>query len=189
MEQKSKRIEKFIVEKILTEKNIIIFLGILLFVTSMIDLYTAYTSPIFEEAETNPIYVTYGILPLTLITFLWMYIIWQGLKRSIRMTWIFAFVMACLFLIYGHILGAESNINATAQYMENPQKVLDIIHTRTAEQKIESYKTFVFDKLLIPYLIDVIGFMIFYYLFYQRKSKREKNIEEGIMLLMKGREL
>ena len=178
-----------LIDKYVTEKGIIIFLGVLLFVTSMIDMLTAFTSPIFKLAETNPIYVTYGVIPLTILTFVWMYVIIKGLQKSVKMIWIFAFVMACLFLSYGHILGAQSNVKATAQYRENPELVMEKIAQLTPEIKVNSYTTFMFDRILYPYMIDVLGFFIFYYLFYQRKSERDRRISEATELLMKAKDL
>jgi len=171
-----------------TDKRVVFILCALLGLATVIDLYTAYSSPIFKIAETNPIYMEYGVYPLTLLNFLIMIFIIRGMKKTIKLLTLFAFVMSCLLLSYGHILGAQSNIQATQMFHDNPQKVLDQIHSYTPEQKQSAYNDLVFNNIFIPYIISLIGFVIIFYLYDKRKPLREKYIEDGLKLIKKGME-
>lgn len=172
-----------------TEKNIIILLGIILGITTIVDLYTAYTSPIFEVAETNPIFIAYGILPLTIMNFVYMGFLLYGMKKSIKLSWIYGFVLATIFISFGHVLGAQSNIEATGKYNYNPEKVMEAINNTTDAERIDFYTNFVMTKLFIPFTLSFIGLLITYYLFDLRRPEREKYIDEGIDLIMKGKKL
>jgi hypothetical protein len=173
----------------LTDKKLIYILIAVLGITTMLDLWTAYSSPIFKLAETNPLFINFGVFVLTALNFIWMVVIIIGLKKSLKLLTLFSFVMAALFLSYGHLSGMFANIEATNKYYDNPQKVLTQIKTLTAPQKTAAYNSFVIDKIVIPYGICILGFSIIFYLYHKRKPIREKYVDEAIKLLNKVREV
>ena len=109
------------------EKIVIYILSALLGICTILDLYTAYSSPILTIAETNPLYLNYGVYALTAVNFVWMIVVIMGLKKAIKLLTLFGFVMACLLLSYGHIIGMQANIEATSLYYKNPEKVINYI--------------------------------------------------------------
>lgn len=173
---------------IFTERNILYTISAALIVTTIIDLYTAYTSPIFKIAESNPIYLTYGLLPLTIANIIVLGIFMFGIKKTLKLTMIFVFVLGSIFLSYGHLIGANSNIEATKIYEKNPEVVTTYLQTMTKEQKIAGYTDLVLNRLLYPYMLVVIAFALTMIIFEQRKPQRQKYIDEGIKLLLKGKE-
>ena len=177
------------IDNIFTERNILIILGVSLLLTTILDIYTAVTSPIFKIGESNPIYLTYGLIPLTILNFIVLAVLLFGVQKSLKLSVIFCFVLGSIFLCYGHVIGSQSNIAATKIYEKNPELVTKYLQTMTKEDKMTGYKSLVFDRLLYPYLIVIIAFAFTMMIFEQRKPKREKFIQEGIKLLMKGRDL
>lgn len=164
----------------LNERYIIWALAALLGITTIFDLFTAFSSPIFVLAETNILFLNFGIFALTGVNFIYMLIIIAGLKHSEKWFMIFAFVMACLLLSYGHVLGGISNITSTNKYLENPEKITEQINTFTKEQKSAYYNTFVFNNIFVPYVICLIGFSIILQLHKMRTPKRETHLHKAI---------
>lgn len=171
------------------EKIVIYILSAVLGITTILDLYTAYSSPIFTIAETNPLFMNFGVGVLTAVNFVWMIVVIRGLKKSIKLLSLFGFIMACLLLSYGHIVGMQANIEATSIYYKNPEKVTNyIMYNMTAEDKAQIYNTTVMDKIFIPYVISLIGFIIIFYLYNKRKPIRDKYVDDAIKLLNKVKE-
>lgn len=171
------------------EKIVIYILSAVLGITTILDLYTAYSSPIFSIAETNPLFINFGVGALTAVNFIWMIIVIRGLKKSIKLLTLFGFVMACLLLSYGHIVGMMANVEATGLYYKNPEKVTNyILYNMTATDKAQIYNDTVINKLFIPYIISVVGFIIIFYLYNKRKPIRDKYVEQATKLLNKIKE-
>jgi hypothetical protein len=171
------------------EKIVIYILSALLGICTILDLYTAYSSPIFTIAEANPLYMNYGVYALTAVNFVWMVVVIMGLKKAIKLLTLFGFVMACLLLSYGHIIGMQANMEATSLYYQNPEKVMNYIkYNITEETKTQEYNEVVINKIFIPYIISLIGFIIIFYLYNKRKPIRDKYVDDAIKLLNKIKE-
>ena len=170
------------------ERKIIYIMCAIIALTTIYDLITAFSSPVFHVLETNPLYLTYGVWPLTIINIIWIVILITGLKKSYKLFTIFSFVMATLFISYGHFLGAQANIDATHQYFQNTTRVMDIVEHTTTQQKMDSYYAFVFEKIIYPYTLSIIGFLVIFSLYKKRKPIRDKYVDEICRLASKIRE-
>ncbi len=173
-------------KKYITEKNLIYLFISILVITTVADIYTALSSPIFQIAETNPIYVLTGsILPLLLLNII--IIIWFGrsIKNSISIPKIFVFCMITIYLSAGHLFGAWSNITTTEQYQENPEEFIGIVKEYNAKEKINSYMIFVGVVMVLPIVISFIAFIIAMYFYRKRQPKREKIVDKICKLTRK----
>ena len=173
-------------KKYITEKNLVYLLIFTLVATTIVDIYTALRTPIFQIAETNPIYVLTGsILPLLLLNII--IIIWFGrsIKNSISIPKIFVFCMITIYLSAGHLLGAWSNITATEQYQENPEEFIGIVKEYNAKEKINSYMIFVGVVMVLPIVISFIAFSIAMYFYGKRQPKRDKIVNKICKLTKK----
>jgi hypothetical protein len=167
------------------EQWIVIGLSAVLGLTTIFDLYTAYSSPIFHIAETNPIFLQFGEIALTAINFVYMIVLIRMLKKSVKWAWLFAGVMAALLLSYGHVMGGLANVESTNLYLSDPDFYMAKILNATTEDKISHYNIFAITTILVPYIISLTGFVIIMYLYEKRKPQREKYVDEAIRLLQK----
>lgn len=166
---------------LLTERNLLIVLAGILILTTIIDIYTAFSSPIFEEAELNPLYVLTGskIPPLILTVILTTWII-RNLKTSISLYKIFTFSLLAIYLIAGHIFGIYSNTVSTQQYLENPEEVTEYLkqNNESTEQKLINSFMALGLIMFIPFMFSSLAFFITVYFFNKRKGKRSKIMDE-----------
>ncbi len=173
-------------KKYITEKNLLyLFIGIL-FITTVADIYTALTSPIFEIAEANPIYVFTGsVIPLLVINIV--VLIWfiRSLRNSISIFKIFFFCMITLYLSVGHGFGIWSNITATNSYQENPEQYIETIGEYEAKDKINAYMTLVSFVMVLPIVVSTIAFSVAMYFYEKRQPKREKIVNKICKLTKK----
>ncbi len=173
-------------KKYITEKNLVYLLIFVLVATTIVDIYTALRAPIFEIAETNPIYVLTGsIVPLLLLNII--IIVWfsRSIKNSISIPKIFVFCMITIYLSAGHLFGAWSNITATEQYQEDPEGFVETVEEYDAEEKIQAYMFFVGVVMVLPIVISFIAFSIAMFFYRKRQSKREKIVNEICKLTRK----
>ena len=92
--------------KHINEKRLLYILIGILVITTVADIYSAMRLPIFEIAESNPIYVLTGsTMPLIWLNIF--VVIWysRSLKNSISIPKIFIFCMMTLYLSIGHGFG------------------------------------------------------------------------------------
>jgi len=162
-----------------TERRILIAFTVLLLVTTVADMYTALTSPVFQIAETNPIYVyTNSIWPLIAMTlFITSWII-VNLSKRISLTKIFLFCMLSLYLSVGHGFGAYSNIKATEQYEQDTEGFVERIGEVTVQEKVNAYFLVVGFIMLMPLVISSIAFTAALWIYDKRKPKREKIMDK-----------
>ncbi len=173
-------------KKYITEKNLVYLLIFTLVTTTIVDIYTALTSPIFFMAETNPIYILTGsILPLLLLNIVT--IVWfsRNIKNSISIPKIFVFCMITIYLSAGHLFGAWSNITATKQYQENPEEFVEMVEEYDAKEKINAYMIFVGVVMVLPIVISFIAFSIAMYFYRKRQPKRDKIVNQICKLTRK----
>lgn len=172
-------------KKHITEKNVLIGLISLLLISTFLDIYTALTSPLFDIAETNPIFIITGskipLLILTVITTLW---IIKSITKSISIFKIFLFTVICVFLTYGHFIGMITNILATERYesaLEEEtarEELIKEYREYNVKEKLISYHLLVGLIMVIPFFISTIAFWTSMYFYNQRKPKREKIMDE-----------
>ncbi len=164
-----------------TEKRVLYVLVGLLLLATFLDIYTALTSPIFEIAEMNPIYVLTGSkAPLLVLTFvmLWWYI--SVLKNSISIQKLYVITLATILLIFGHGIGVYGNTVSTNQYLEsedNPVERAELVEeyrNYDMGDKINNYLIIVGVFLLIPFVISITAFYVAMYFYDQRKPQRDK---------------
>ena len=174
----------------LTEKNLLYTLIGMLLLSTFLDMYTAFTSPMFEIAETNPIYVLTGSKgPLLILTFIITAWIIRNLKSSISLYKIFTFSLVTIYLILGHLVGTYGNTMATNAYEASEyngtarQEIIEEYKDYDAKEKFISYSIIVGLVLLLPYILSFIAFAITMYFFSKRKSKREKIMDEIYKLI------
>jgi len=174
------------VQKYITERNLLFLLIGLLLITSVLDIYTAFTSPIFELAETNPIYVITGSkVPLLILTVLITIWIIKSLSKSISIIKIFLFTIATTYLIIGHSVGMYSNIAATNEYEINQTAVIERVNQYDTKAKFKSYSLVIGIAMLLPMLVSVLAFMIAMVFYNKRKPERERVIDDIYKLSIK----
>ena len=173
-------------KKYITEKNLVYLLIFVLVATTIVDIYTALRSPIFEIAEVNPIYILTGsVMPLLLLNLI--IVIWfsRNIKNSISIPKIFVFCLITIYLSAGHLFGAWSNITVTKEYQENPEEFVEAVKEYDAKEKINAYMIFVGAVMVLPIVISFIAFSIAMYFYKKRQPKREKIVNQICKLTRK----
>lgn len=172
----------------LTEKNLLFLLIGLLLITTFLDVYTAFTSPIFEAAELNPIYLLTGSkappLILTVIITFW---IIKTLNKSLSIFRIFTFTLFTIYLIAGHLVGVYSNISATERYNEAPEETIEALKQSTSSEKFVSYSILMGIIMILPIFFSVTAFIIALFFYNKRKPERDKITDEIYRLVYKLR--
>ena len=159
----------------LTEKRLLYLLIIILISSTLIDMYTALSTPAFEIAEVNPIYVLTGsVTPLVILSVIIVYFISRTLVRSISIVKIFMYVMFTIYLSIGHGVGIASNVYADKEYNEDPEKFIEEAAKVKPTEKIGLYSGLIFFVMLLPIIISVVAFHIAMYFYGKRLPKREK---------------
>jgi len=162
-----------------TEKQVLYILIAVILITTVADMYTAFSSPIFEIGETNPIYVlTNSIFPLLAMTVgvtMWIII---NINKRISLIKIFLFSMLAIYLSLGHGFGVWSNITATESYYQNPTKFIESIEGVTVKEKVTAYSWLVGLVMLMPLIVSTIAFQVALFFYNKRKPKREKIIDD-----------
>ena len=163
----------------ITEKNILYLLIGILLLSTFLDIYTAFTSPIFEIGETNPIYVLTGSKgPLLLLTVVFTIWIIRSLQTSISLFKLFLFSLVLIYMTFGHFVGVYGNTITTNDYKENPEEVKAALENYDAQDKFVSYSMVIGMFLLLPYTLSFIAFYITMYFHNQRKPERERITDE-----------
>ncbi len=171
-------------KKYITERNLLYILIGLLLITTAIDMWTAFTSPIFEIAEMNPIYMLTGtkapLVVLTIIITLW---IIKNISKSISIFKIFLFTLMTIYLTVGHSVGAYSNILATQQYEETidpieKEELIQDYREYDTKDKFMGYFILVGIVMLLPILLSMIAFYTTMYFYNKRKPQRDIIIDE-----------
>ncbi|KKM19354.1 hypothetical protein LCGC14_1656540 [marine sediment metagenome] len=161
--------------KWITETRVMWAIAITLIATTIIDMYTAFTSPVFFIAETNPIFLLFGSRgPLVLITIFATIWIITTINKSISLFRLYVFSLIFIYLSFGHLLGAYSNIVATQKYEQNATQVLELYEETTTKEKIKSYNLIVGIFMLLPVGLSVLAFFITNWLYHRRKPERDK---------------
>jgi hypothetical protein len=175
------------IKKHITERNLVYLLISILVITTLIDIFTAVSSPIFEIGETNPIYLLFGKNVFFLILVSTIATIWiiKKLNKSLSVTHIFIFTLITIYLSTGHLVGAYSNISATQAYEENPEKTTKLINSITPKEKIVYYQIIVLTFMIYPYVTAMAAFSITLYFFNKRKPEREKIVDNICKLTVK----
>ncbi len=177
-------IGKWMSEHINEKKLLYILIGILV-ITTVADIFSAMRLPIFEIAESNPIYVLTGsTMPLIWLNIF--VVIWysRSLKNSISIPKIFIFCMMTLYLSIGHGFGIYSNITAGEEYQKNPEGFIEDVQAITPQEKIQAYGFLVGIVMVMPIIISFIAFTIAMYFYGKRQPKRDK-ITQDIYKLAK----
>lgn len=159
----------------LTEKRLLYGLIAILVVTTIADIYSAMRLPIFEIAESNPIYVLTGsTLPLIWLNIF--VVVWysRSLKNSISIPKIFIFCMLTLYLSVGHGFGIYSNITAGEEYQKNPEGFIADVKAITPAEKMQAYGLLVGIVMVMPIIISFIAFSVAMYFYGKRQPKRDK---------------
>ncbi len=171
--------------KYLTDKNLLYTLVGILLLSTFLDIYTAFTSPMFEIAETNPIYILTGSkAPLLIITFIITAWIIISLKSSISLHKIFAFSLITIYLTFGHSVGVYSNTLATDIYEETETdetaraELIEEYQNYDVKEKFISYTVLVGLVIMLPYTLSFIAFAITMYFYSKRMPQREKIIDD-----------
>lgn len=164
-----------------TERIVFYILVVILIITTLVDMYTAFTSPIFEIAETNPLYLLIGsIAPLIIISFIAIIFLLYHLNKGISLFKIYLFSLIIVYLSFGHLVGAYSNILATNKYNEDPETVEKYLEEEaaTTKQKIISYNILIGVFIVLPIILSSVAFYITTFLYHKKKPERDKIIYE-----------
>ena len=149
-------------------------IGILL-LSTFLDIYTAFTNPVFELAETNPIYVLTGSkLPLLAITIVFTIWVMKNAWKSISIPKLFTFVSVMVYMIFAHGVGVYANWNTEQAYNENPEAMLEAIENYNTGEKIQTYSMIVGFLVMIPFILGFLSFWITMFFYDKRKPKRDK---------------
>ncbi len=163
----------------ITEKKILWTLIVLLFVTTIADLWTAFGSPVFKISESNPLFLLEGgIVTLLILTTLITVFLIRTLFKSISLTKLFIVFMFTIYLCAGHILGATTNIRATQNYYEAPEEYVESMKQLTTDDKMQSYFWLVGLFMLLPIILSSIAFALAHKIYELRKSKREQIVDK-----------
>lgn len=171
----------------LSERTVVyIVIGILI-LTTLGDIYTALRNPaLFKIAETNPIYIVTGspvpLLIINVIVVLWFL---TSLKKSISIIKIFTFTLMAIYLSLGHGFGIWSNLTATEAYVEDPVAFVEDYTGTTEAERVSSYFLFVGIIMMMPIIVSFIAFYLTIFFYQNRKSKREKIMDEIYILSTK----
>ncbi len=163
------------INKHLNERRLLYILIFILILTTAADIYTALKTPVFEIAESNPIYVLTGsttpLFILTLIATAW---IIKSLRSSISLAKIFVFVMMAVYLSLGHGFGMWSNLQADADYQQNPEEFVEYAKSMDSVEKIQIYSILIGVVMLLPIVVSIMAFNITMFFYGKRAPKREK---------------
>lgn len=161
----------------INQTSVLWVMMLVLITTTGIDMYTAFSSPIFDIAETNPIFLFIGTKTLVVLTVLITFFLFYKLKTLLSLPMLYTFSLLILYSSMLHLVGAMTNISATSAYLADPEMFVQAIESVSDTQKVQSYMIIV-SFGLVPYLLAVIAFYVSYYLFLQRKGNRDKIILE-----------
>ena len=167
-------IGKWMSKHINEKKLLYILIGILV-ITTIADIFSAMRLPIFEIAESNPIYILTGsTMPLIWLNIF--VVIWysRSLKNSISIPKIFIFCMMTLYLSIGHGFGIYSNITAGEEYQKNPEGFIEYAQAITPQEKIQAYGFLVGIIMVMPIMISFLAFCIAMYFYGKRQPERDK---------------
>jgi len=168
-----------------TEKQIVWTLLILIVISTIVDLYTAVSSPIFEIAEANPLYVYTGSITLTVMAgIVVVFFIFRRFLNAVSLPTIFGYTLICLYIIGGHAFGTWTNISATSTYYENPEETIQKIEAVSDGVRVQSYGLLML-ILFVPVVIAVVAFTVSYKIFLLRRPKREQLLAEVVKLVNK----
>ncbi len=166
-------------DKYKTERNLLYLLIFILIATTLVDMFTVFRLPIFEIAESNPIYLLTGnVMPLVIINILVVIWLLRNLGKAISIPKIFVFVMLTLYLSVGHGFGIWSNLAAGERYEEDPEQFIETVQAITAKEKVQAYGLLVGFVMLLPIFISIIAFNISMYFYGQRQPLRERIMQE-----------
>ncbi len=177
-------VRKLNYKKYITEKNLLYFFIGLLLITTVLDIYTAFSSPLFEIAEMNPIYMLTGskapLLILTVIITLW---IIKNISKSISIFKIFLFTLMTIYLTVGHSVGMYSNIMATQQYektidQEKKEELIQEYKEYDNKDKFIGYSIVVGIVMAVPVFLSMIAFIVSMHFYNKRKPQRDKITDE-----------
>jgi len=148
-------------------------------ISTIADMYTALSSPIFYIAETNPIYLLTGsTLPLIAMSIFVIYFFYTKLSKSISLYMIYFFTLLSVVLVALHGFGAWSNISAYEQYESNPELYVESVSEISTGTKLTYYVTFVGILFSLLLGMPLIAFWVTMKFFHQRKPKRDKIVDE-----------
>ena len=157
-----------------TEKKIVYSMMVGVILTTILDLGTALSSPIFKLAEANPIYLlTGGSSLLLFITIGFTVWILYKLKSAISLDMIFLTTLLSLYLMFGHTIGALSNVSSTVEYHKNPEETIKQLEGYTVKEKLTVYSLVVVAFLMLPALFAFGAYYFTKKLWFQREGKRE----------------
>jgi len=160
--------------KFFTETNIFYILISSLILTSLADIITALSSPIFKIAESNVLIVLLGTeTPLLLLSIGVVIWIWHGLKKRVSLPTLYIFSMLAVYLSFGHIIGAMSNIWATSSYNENPEEVAKAYQNMNPNDKISNYFIVMGLFVTLPVVLSFLAFYAAYTIFCNREGERQ----------------
>lgn len=188
----------------------LIIIGVLA-VTTILDMTTAFKSPIFEVAETNPFYIQFksviALVSITLIATIWML---YRLKKALSIGTIFAMCLSIIYLSAGHLIGTYSNVNMEKNYngmvefkADDYTQSLNMSYesaralainnsiqeirqaSGTDRQKLSYYWGIVGLFLGIPILLSYIAFAVAMKFYDLRKPERERIMENAYNELRK----
>jgi len=150
-----------------------------LILSTLADMYTALSSPIFKIAEINPIYILTGsVIPLIALNFIVLYWFWTKLSKSLSLYAIYFFTLLTVVLVVLHGFGVYSNLTALEQYESNPEVYVEAIGQLSQEAKITTYFLYVGTLFLLLLGIPMIVFYSTMHFYHQRKPERDKIVDE-----------
>lgn len=169
-----------------TERNIYITLAIILLLTTVIDIVTAVSSPVFEIAEINPIYVlTRSVLVMLSFSLLIVgFFIIRSLTR-ISMLGIFTYMMLFVYISAAHLFGAYSNVTSHQDFQADPEGYTEQVQAISSNDKINAYMLVIGLLFMMPMFLSGIAAYLTQRIYNFRQPKRERLVELSYNLLHK----
>jgi len=164
-----------------TEKRVLWIMAFLLIGSTLLDMYTAFSSPIFELAEINSLYVMYGSkLLLVFVSLITVSFFIYKLAKGMSLHSIYFFSIMIIYLSIGHFYGAYTNISAEEQFNSNPDAYTAAIESMSQQDKVNLYTATVWAVIILPVLLGFSAFIVTMFFYNQRAPRRDKIIDDII---------
>lgn len=187
------------------QKKLFWFFGIVLVLSTLVDLLSAVGTPIFKLVESNPLWLlTNSKWPLYVGNVLVLWYLFKMYRRALNVYSIYIVLLAGSFLSVGHLVGAYTNIEAYDGFVEQYGYIEEIPVNSGAEtvafieqqnelaldayeeeqervtpiQKLKSYLSVLGVFMLLPLFISYFVFIATMRVYNERQPEREKIINQ-----------
>ena len=171
------------------ERYVIGGLILLLLFTISIDVWTAVRVPDILIQELNPIYIMSGNLYILIfINIITLAYLSYTLIKKVSLAKIYIIIIMTIFMMFGHMFGAYSNLEASKQYTTEPEAFVEKYSGENAPSdtsKMGKYFLITFYIILLPIGLSILSFVLAHKIYVWRQPKRDKMVDEMCKLARK----